>query len=113
MTTDIYFWRLPRVTQAVGLSKTEIYRRISIGDFPAPRPYPGTRKKFWLSTEVREWQDRILYAPGSNWSVCADLGLFQYYLDLSLLWGVAPSCTLLVDKSRNEATCDCQGTPGA
>ena len=57
------FWRLPQVQQAVGLSKSEIYRRIGRGEFPAPRSYPGTMKKFWLSTDVRLWQMRALGDP--------------------------------------------------
>lgn len=57
------FLRLPQVQRATGLSKSEIYRRISRGDFPAPRKYPGTMKTFWLSTEVRAWQARAIGDP--------------------------------------------------
>ena len=58
---DIEFWRLPTVIAKVGLSKTEIYRRISKGSFPKARPYPGSPgKRFWVSTEVRAWQQAIL-----------------------------------------------------
>jgi predicted DNA-binding transcriptional regulator AlpA len=54
---DIEFWRMKTVVQKVGLSKTEIYRKIAEGTFPSPRPYPGNPKiKFWLSNEIRSWQ---------------------------------------------------------
>lgn len=59
---NVDFWRLPTVMQTVGLSKSEIYKRIARGDFPPARNYPGTAKKFWLSTDVRQWQERILDA---------------------------------------------------
>lgn len=56
---DIEFWSLKRVLQAVGLSKSEIYRQISDGRFPGSRAYlDNPHKKFWLSTEIRQWQRR-------------------------------------------------------
>lgn len=71
---DIRFWRLPDVQERVGLSKTEIYRRMKDTDpaanpFPASRGYRGADKtgKFWLSTDVRAWQLRELgVAPASS-----------------------------------------------
>jgi predicted DNA-binding transcriptional regulator AlpA len=58
---DIEFWRLKTVVQKVGLSRTEIYRKIADGTFPASHPYPGNpRIRFWLSNKVRAWQRDIL-----------------------------------------------------
>ncbi len=54
------FLRLPQVQRAVGLSRSEIYRRIANGDFPAPRRYPDSNKTFWLSTDVVQWQAQVL-----------------------------------------------------
>ncbi len=60
--TDVEFWRLPTVVQKVGLSRSEIYRRISDGRFPKPRRYPDSDKSFWLSSEVQAWQmEALLY----------------------------------------------------
>lgn len=51
------YWRLPRVIEVTGLSKTEIYRRAGEGQFPKPRPYRDIlNKRFWVSTEVQRWQ---------------------------------------------------------
>ncbi len=46
--------RLPQVQQIVGLSKSEIYRLISIGRFPRPVPL-GERVVAWDSDEIQEW----------------------------------------------------------
>lgn len=55
------FLRLREVVATVGLSKSEIYRRVSEKRFPAPRPYRDTPSiKFWLSTEIDEWQKQQL-----------------------------------------------------
>jgi len=55
------FWPLRKVLQRVGLSKTEIYRRIADRRFPAGRSYgDGSTKKFWLSTDIKAWQDAVL-----------------------------------------------------
>lgn len=52
----VEFLRLRTVRERVGLSKSEIYRRIGLGKFPAPCAYPGSQRKFWLSTEITDWQ---------------------------------------------------------
>ena len=54
------FWRLPVVMQKVGLSKSEIYRRIAAGTFPKPRRYPDSDKTFWLSRDVLQWQMEVV-----------------------------------------------------
>lgn len=61
MTGDVEFWPLKTVVQKVGLSKTEIYRRVAENRFPASRSYnDGGMRKFWLSSEVKTWQENIL-----------------------------------------------------
>lgn len=57
---EAQFLRMPQVIQQVGLSRSEIYRQIAGGRFPAPRKYPSSRKSYWLSTEVRDWQESAL-----------------------------------------------------
>ena len=55
------FLRLREVREIVGLSKSEIYRRVAEKRFPAPRPYRDTPTiKFWLSTDIDEWQRQQL-----------------------------------------------------
>lgn len=62
--SEIEFWRLERVKQASGLSKSEIYRRVAARTFPPARKYPGTTKTFWLAAEVQQWQrDTLSRAP--------------------------------------------------
>lgn len=57
----IEFLRIQRVIELTGLSKAEIYRQIADGRFPPSRPYRSNpRKRFWTSTEIREWQQRQL-----------------------------------------------------
>lgn len=51
--------RLPQVKALTGLSRTAIYRRISIGDFPAPVKL-GERASAWPEHEIAAWcSDRI------------------------------------------------------
>lgn len=57
----VEFWRLKRVCEVTGISKSEIYRQIADGRFPQPKNYrdsPG--KKFWLSTQIKDWQRQQL-----------------------------------------------------
>jgi prophage regulatory protein len=46
--------RLPQVKARTGLSRSEIYRRIAIGDFPAPVKL-GQRASAWGKHEVDAW----------------------------------------------------------
>lgn len=46
--------RLPRVKARTGLSRSEIYRRITAGDFPAPVKL-GERCSAWDSREIDGW----------------------------------------------------------
>lgn len=51
--------RLPDVRRTVGLSRSEIYRLISLGRFPAPVPL-GERIRAWDNDEVQEFvRERI------------------------------------------------------
>lgn len=52
-------WRLPDVISQTGLSRSTIYHKIKIGDFP-PQINLGPRAVGWLSNEVEGWiQERI------------------------------------------------------
>ena len=47
-------WRLPTVVAQTGLSKSEIYRRIKLGMFPAPVKL-GARAVAWPSATIETW----------------------------------------------------------
>lgn len=60
ITPDVEFWRLKKVVDKTGLSKSEIYRRAAESRFPKSKPYQeadGTPSKarFWISTDVLDW----------------------------------------------------------
>lgn len=46
--------RLPQVSARTGLSRSELYRRITLGSFPAPIKI-GARASAWNSLEVDRW----------------------------------------------------------
>ena len=46
--------RLPQVRQTVGLSRSEIYRLISLNRFPQSIPL-GERARAWDADEVQAW----------------------------------------------------------
>lgn len=51
--------RLPAVKARTGMSRSEIYRRIALGDFPRPCKL-GERASAWNSAEIDAWiADRI------------------------------------------------------
>lgn len=51
--------RLPTVKARTGLSRSEIYRKVAAGDFPAPIKL-GERASAWSAAEVDGWiADRI------------------------------------------------------
>ena len=52
------FLRLPEVLKATGWSKSEIYRQMAAGNFPASHAYRANpKKRFWLLSEVVAWQN--------------------------------------------------------
>lgn len=54
-TVQFVLLRLPEVKAHTGLSRSEIYRRIAKGAFPAPVKI-GTRASAWSSAEVERWK---------------------------------------------------------
>jgi len=60
MGQEIQFWRMKRVSEVTGLSKSEIYRRIEAGQFPLPRKYPDSTMNFWPSNVVTGWMMSIM-----------------------------------------------------
>jgi prophage regulatory protein len=46
--------RLHQVRDMVGLSRSEIYRRVALGEFPQPVSI-GARAVAWVSAEVQAW----------------------------------------------------------
>lgn len=56
--------RLPEVCRRVALSRSEVYRRVAAGDFPAPVKL-GERASAWNSAEIDAWvADRIAERDG-------------------------------------------------
>jgi prophage regulatory protein len=50
------FIRLPRVKETTGLSRTSIYRKIAVSEFPRPVNI-GTRSVAWVEAEVIQWMN--------------------------------------------------------
>jgi prophage regulatory protein len=46
--------RLPSVKARTGLSRSEIYRRVALGRFPAPVKL-GARASAWNTAEIDQW----------------------------------------------------------
>lgn len=55
--------RLPSVEAESGLSKSEIYRRIKRGKFPAPVKL-GVRAVAWKATEIHAWVNSLAKQEG-------------------------------------------------
>jgi len=51
---ELRLMRLPEVCRVSGLSRSEIYRLISLGKFPRSVPL-GERAVAWPSTSVQAW----------------------------------------------------------
>ncbi len=52
-------WRLPEVMGRTGLSRSTVYSKIGVGQFP-PSINLGLRSVGWIADEVEQWiQDRI------------------------------------------------------
>jgi prophage regulatory protein len=53
------FLRLPQVKQRTGLSRSSIYAKIALGEFPAPVNL-GARAVAWIDAEIDQWiSDRV------------------------------------------------------
>jgi prophage regulatory protein len=53
------FLRLTQVKQRTGLSRSSIYAKISLGEFPAPVNL-GARAVAWIEAEIDQWiSDRV------------------------------------------------------
>lgn len=53
------FLRLPEVKTTVGMSRSQIYRLIQLGQFPKPVKI-GAKVSVWPDTVVKEWQEAKL-----------------------------------------------------
>lgn len=53
------FLNIGEVVRITGLSKSEVYRRISAGTFPAQRRL-SARKSVWSQAEVQAWMNRVM-----------------------------------------------------
>jgi len=51
---NLVLLRLPQVKAQTGLSRSELYRRIAMGSFPAPIKI-GERASAWSSVEIERW----------------------------------------------------------
>ena len=56
--------RMKELLSIVGLSKSEIYRRINAGTFPSPH-HLGPKVAYWRTDEITAWQDEQLLLPAS------------------------------------------------
>lgn len=57
--------RLPEVCSQVGLSKSEIYRRIKAGSFPAPVKL-GAKSVAWPDESINEWIRNVIQGKGAS-----------------------------------------------
>lgn len=64
--TRLSMLRLNDVRARTGLSRSTIYLRISLGNFPKPIPLGG-RAVGWLEHEVQQWlKDRVEACRGTS-----------------------------------------------
>ena len=65
MQSELKLLRLPRVLERIGLSRTETYRRMALGQFPKPVSI-GPRAVAWPSELIDRWvSERIAQGPKS------------------------------------------------
>lgn len=57
--------RLPDVCAQCGLSRSEIYRRMALGQFPKPVPI-GESARAWVSEEIAGWVSARIAARDSQ-----------------------------------------------
>lgn len=60
---DVRFLRLPDVKDRVGLSRSQIYRLIQAGTFPAPLKL-SQQVSVWPDKDITRWQLDTLAAAG-------------------------------------------------
>lgn len=61
------FLRLPQVKQRTGLSRSGVYAKVALGEFPAPVSL-GARAVAWIEAEVEEWASNRVKASRSSLS---------------------------------------------
>jgi prophage regulatory protein len=62
----IRFLRLPQVKQRTGYSRSSIYAKIALNEFPAPVNL-GARAVAWIESEINEWiSDRVKASRGGT-----------------------------------------------
>lgn len=60
---DVRFLRLPEVKDRVGLSRSQIYRLVQAGDFPAPLKL-SPQVSVWPDGDITRWQTEALQKAG-------------------------------------------------
>ena len=50
------WWRLSRVMEETGLSRSTIYRMMKSGTFPKSRTMTSPKATIWLQSEIVEWK---------------------------------------------------------
>lgn len=61
--SDVRFLRLPEVRDRVGLSRSQIYRLIQDGSFPAPLKI-GPQVSVWPDGDIVRWQSEAMEKAG-------------------------------------------------
>lgn len=61
--SDVRFLRLPEVRSRVGLSRSQIYRLIQDGSFPAPLKI-GPQVSVWPDADIVRWQSEAMEKAG-------------------------------------------------
>lgn len=56
--------RFPKVKDRTGESRSQIYAKIQIGEFPKPVPI-GARAVAWVESEIDEYIDRQIQRRGA------------------------------------------------
>lgn len=63
--SDVRFLRLPEVKDRVGLSRSQIYRLVQAGDFPAPLKL-SAQVSVWPDADIVRWQSEVLQKAGRD-----------------------------------------------
>ncbi len=73
MNPPITILRLPAVRVRCGLSRSNVYRQIKAGSFPAPVSL-GARSIGWRSIDIENWlQSRVTKVRGTSNTVDAEI----------------------------------------